>query len=100
MEVTCAKVPELLGVQAESAIREVAEGACPLCHVSLVVHDGRGCCPCCGDSYVVSPSRLDVGRCAEHGRQCQHWEAPGKRTTQGPEFTDTRTVPIGSLTCA
>jgi hypothetical protein len=67
-------MPEPFEAQAESAIRLVLEGTCPLCHVGLVVHDGRACCPCCGDSYVVSPGRLDVRLCAEHGRFCEHWD--------------------------
>jgi predicted amidophosphoribosyltransferase len=60
---------------AESALRDVSEGACPLCRVALVPHDGHGCCPCCGDTYKASPQRLEMRRCSEHVRTCQHWEA-------------------------
>ena len=66
---------EPLSRQAEAALRDVAEGACPLCHVGLTIHDDRACCPCCGDSYRAGPNRLEMRKCAEHGRDCEHWEA-------------------------
>src|SRR5712692_6979696 len=68
-------VSELMRGQAEAAMRDVSEGACPLCKVALVVHDGRGCCPCCGDTYTTSDGRLEIKRCDQHGRDCQHWNA-------------------------
>jgi hypothetical protein len=61
--------------QAERAIASVIEAGCPLCKVELRVHDDRACCPCCGDSYRAGPNRLDMRRCAMHGRDCEHWEA-------------------------
>jgi uncharacterized Zn finger protein (UPF0148 family) len=68
-------VPESLSRQSEAAIGDVAEGICPLCDVGLVIHDGRACCPCCGDSYRAGPHRLEMRKCDEHGRRCEHWEA-------------------------
>ncbi len=65
----------LLRTQAESAMGDVSEGACPLCKAALVGHDGRGCCPCCGDTYRTSTDRLEIKRCDQHGRDCQHWDA-------------------------
>lgn len=50
---------ESLSAQAEQAIGLVVEGACPLCHVELRVHDDRMCCSCCGDSYRMSTDRLE-----------------------------------------
>ncbi len=76
---TITAMRESLRPQAEAAIGDVAEGACPLCRVGLTIHDGRACCPCCGDSYVVSTNRLEVRQCAEHGRHCEHWEATWAR---------------------
>ena len=64
-----------LAKDSERAIQDVAEGICPLCHVRLVVHDGRGCCQCCGDTFSAAPGRLELRKCPEHGRQCEHWEA-------------------------
>jgi hypothetical protein len=61
--------------EAELAIGAAAEGFCPLCSIELRVHDRRACCPCCGDSYRVGPRRLEVRKCAMHGRDCEHWEA-------------------------
>ena len=61
--------------QAERAIASVIEAGCPLCKVELRIHSGRACCPCCGDSYKVGRNRLEVARCPEHGRSCEHWEA-------------------------
>jgi hypothetical protein len=66
---------ESLSGHAERAIASVVEAECPLCKVELRVHDDRACCPCCGDSYRAGPHRLDIQRCAEHGRDCAHWEA-------------------------
>jgi uncharacterized Zn finger protein (UPF0148 family) len=68
--------------QAERAIASVVEAECPLCKVELWVRDGRACCPCCGDSYVASEGHLEVRRCPEHGRQCEHWEAVWQRADQ------------------
>jgi hypothetical protein len=67
--------PDSLSRQAGSAVGDVVEGICPLCRVGLGIHDDRACCPCCGDSYRAGPSRLEMHRCAEHGRDCQHWHA-------------------------
>ncbi len=39
---TLRNVSEQMRAQAESAIGDVSEGDCPLCHVRLVIHDGRG----------------------------------------------------------
>jgi hypothetical protein len=64
-----------LADQAEHAIRLVVEAECPLCRVELRAHDGRACCTCCGDSYRASQNHLEVSRCPDHGRRCQHWEA-------------------------
>jgi hypothetical protein len=64
-----------LSTQAERAIASIVEAECPLCKVELRVHDERASCPCCGDSYVVSPNRLEVRQCPEHGRPCEHWQA-------------------------
>lgn len=66
---------EPLSDQAERAIASVVEAECPLCKVELRIHDDRACCPCCGDSYRAGPHRLEIQRCATHGRNCQHWEA-------------------------
>jgi hypothetical protein len=63
---------EPLRSQAERAIASVVEAECPLCKVELRVHDDRACCPCCGDSYRAGPQRLEIERCAEHGRDCEH----------------------------
>ena len=60
---------------AEQAIGFVVEGTCPLCKVNLHVHDGRACCTCCGDSYKAAENRLEIAKCPEHGRHCNHWEA-------------------------
>ena len=60
---------------AEQAIGLVVEGICPLCKVNLLVHDGRACCKCCGDSYKAADNRLEIAKCAQHGRRCEHWEA-------------------------
>jgi len=68
-------VPESLTSQAEAAVRDVVEGTCPICRVGLTIHDGRACCPCCGDTYRVGPHRLEVRKCATHGRSCEHWAA-------------------------
>lgn len=68
-------MPESLSRQAQAAVGDVVEGTCPLCKVSLRIHDDRACCPCCGDSYRAGRNRLEVRRCAAHGRTCQHWEA-------------------------
>ncbi len=65
---------ESLRRQAEAALRDVVEGTCPLCLLALSIHDGRACCPCCGDSYVVTSNSLEIRRCPEHGRDCEHWE--------------------------
>lgn len=64
----------MLRSQAERAIASVIEAECPLCKVELRIHDGRACCPCCGDSYRAGAGRLEVRRCPQHGRDCQHWE--------------------------
>lgn len=64
-----------LRVEAERANRDVIEGGCPLCKERLVVHDELGCCPCCGDAYKASSGRLEIRKCALHGRHCQHWAA-------------------------
>ena len=61
--------------QAEHAIGLVVEAECPLCKVELRVHDDRACCPRCGYSYVAGPNRLEIQKCAAHGRDCEHWEA-------------------------
>lgn len=68
-------MPEHLAGQAEQAIGLVVEGTCPLCKVGLRIHDQRACCPCCGDSYLAAASRLEIRRCPEHGRHCEHWQA-------------------------
>jgi hypothetical protein len=65
-------VPESLSQQAQAALGDVAEGICSLCQVGLRIHDGRACCPCRGDSYRAGPNRLEMRRCAEHGRDCGH----------------------------
>jgi hypothetical protein len=64
----------MLSRHAAAAIGDVAEGICPLCRVGLRIHDGGACCPCCGDSYRAGPHGLDIRKCPEHGRDCQHWE--------------------------
>lgn len=66
---------ESLTIQAEQAIASVVEAECPLCKTELWLHDERACCPCCGDSYRAGPHRLEMQRCAEHGRDCIHWQA-------------------------
>ena len=71
---------ESLSAQAQLAIGLVAEAFCPLCRARLVVHDGRACCRCCGDSYVVSENHLEVRRCQEHGKDCEHWQGVWART--------------------
>jgi hypothetical protein len=65
---------ENLHAQAEQALGYVSEGTCPLCKVQLRIHDDRACCPCCGDSYKAATDRLEIRRCAEHGRDCEHWD--------------------------
>ncbi len=67
--------PEALSSQAERAIASVAEAECPLCKVELRIHGGCACCPCCGDSCRAEPGRLEMEKCAEHGRTCLHWDA-------------------------
>jgi hypothetical protein len=71
-----------LRTQAEHAIASVVETECPLCKVELRVHDGRACCPCWGDSYRAGPSRLEIRRCPEHGRHCEHLEAVRAQANQ------------------
>jgi hypothetical protein len=66
---------ERMRAEADVAIRDISEGNCPLCRVGLVIHDGRGCCPCCGDAYKAGLHRLEVQKCSQHGRTCEHWEA-------------------------
>jgi hypothetical protein len=66
---------DVLQTQAERAIASVVEAECPLCKVELRVHDARACCPCCGDSYKAAENRLEVRKCPEHGRDCEHWQA-------------------------
>ena len=66
---------ESLRGQAEAAVGDVVEGTCPLCKVGLRIHDDRACCQCCGDSYRAGPHRVEMQRCAAHGRDCEHWEA-------------------------
>ena len=75
---------ETLRSSAERAIGSVVEAECPLCKVELRIHDERACCPCCGDSYKVGPSRLEVRRCSEHGRRCEHWQAGVGQTMSAP----------------
>lgn len=72
---TLRQMAEPIRAQVELAIKDVSEGACPLCHVRLVIHDGQGCCPCCGDAYKTSTGRLEMRRCEQHGRNCHHWDA-------------------------
>src|SRR5450759_3635320 len=64
-----------LRVDMMAALKDAAEGICPLCHVALVIHDGQGCCPCCGDAYRAGLGRLEMSRCDFHGRDCDHWRA-------------------------
>jgi hypothetical protein len=64
-----------LRTDAERAIASVVEAECPLCKVELRIHDERACCTSAGDSYRAGPHRLEIHRCAEHGRDCEHWEA-------------------------
>jgi hypothetical protein len=61
--------------QAERAIASVVESERPLCKVELRVHGEQARSQCCGDSYRAEPNRLEIRRCAEHGRHCEHWEA-------------------------
>lgn len=68
---------ESLSTQAQLAIGVVAEAFCPLCRVRLIVHDGRACCRFCADSYMVSVNPVEVGRCQEHGKHCEHWRLSG-----------------------
>ncbi len=77
---------ESLSIQAEQAIASVVEAECPLCKVELRVHDERACCPCCGDSYLAGLSRLEMKRCPDHGRDCEHWAAVWDRRIP-PEST-------------
>jgi hypothetical protein len=74
---------ESISRQAEAAVAEVAEGICPLCQVGLRIHDDRACCSCCGDSYRAGAHRLEVRMCAEHGRNCKHWDAVWAARPQG-----------------
>lgn len=60
---------------AEVALRDAADGVCPLCHVGFVIHHARACCPCCGDTYLAADERLEIRKCATHGRDCEHWQA-------------------------
>jgi hypothetical protein len=59
--------------QAERAIVSVVESERPLCKVELRVHGEQACCQCCGDSDSdrAEPNRLEIRRCAEHGRYCE-----------------------------
>jgi hypothetical protein len=66
---------ETLHAVAERTIASVVEAECPLCRVELRIHDGRACCQCCGASFVASDNPLEVRKCPEHGRWCEHWEA-------------------------
>jgi hypothetical protein len=68
-------VPEPLSRQAEAAVRSVVEGIFPLCRVGLKIHEAGAYCPCCGDSYRTEQGRLEIGKCTDHGRDCEHWEA-------------------------
>ncbi len=60
---------------ADGAIRSIAEGYCPLCHVELIVHRDKACCPCGGCSYSVRDHSLSMDSCEEHPPvRCVHWQ--------------------------
>lgn len=62
--------PELV-----TAIADVSEGHCPLCHVALIIHDDRACWPCGGCSYRLEGKRFDMTTCDVHPpKQCEHWQ--------------------------
>lgn len=64
----------LRGIQQTFA--DVAEGFCPLCHVALITHDGRGCCPCGGCTYRLAVGLLEMSSCHLHApKRCDHWQA-------------------------
>ncbi len=60
--------------EAEAAIRDIAEGFCPLCREKLVRHRDRACCRCCGTTYSILEHRLLMATCDEHAlKECEHW---------------------------
>lgn len=66
--------------EAEDAIGSIVEGLCLLCQVPA--RPARlPLLPVLSRHFRTGPHRLQLGSCAEHSTECQHWRAMWGRAT-------------------